>query len=67
MKFKSFSGTAYRPRLNLCTYIHAGKALIEGNGYSLVKINNMVCKPFKTTLLELASSSITADHFLHIE
>ncbi len=31
-----------------------GKALIEENGYSLVKINNAVSKPFKLALWELA-------------
>jgi hypothetical protein len=31
-----------------------GKALIEDNGYSLVKINNAVCKPFKLALGSLS-------------
>jgi len=36
------------------------KALIEENGYSLVKINNAVYKPFKLALWELSSKLITS-------
>jgi hypothetical protein len=37
-----------------------GKALIVDNGFSLIKINNAACKPFKLALQELSSDSITA-------
>jgi hypothetical protein len=43
------------------------KALIEENGYSLVKINNAAYKSFKLALRELSSDSITAQNFFHIE
>jgi hypothetical protein len=39
-----------------------GKALIEENGYSLVKINNAACKPFKLALWELVSKLITSQN-----
>jgi len=34
-----------------------GKALIEENGYSLIKINNTACKPFKLALGSLSKSN----------
>ena len=40
----------------LSTYIHVGKALIAENGYSLVKINNAACKPFKLALGSLSEA-----------
>jgi len=43
-----------------------GKALIEENGYSLIKINNVGGKPFKITLREFSSDSITAENFFYI-
>tara|TARA_R110000822_G_scaffold12807_6_gene46085 strand:- start:4741 stop:4959 length:219 start_codon:yes stop_codon:yes gene_type:complete len=64
---KGLEAQVHSSRLNLSTYIHVGKALIEENGYSLIEINNAACKPFKINLLELTSGSITADNFLHIE
>jgi len=36
--------------------------LIEENGYSLVKINNAACKPFKLALWELSSKLITSQN-----
>jgi len=39
-----------------------GKALIEENGYSLVKINNTAYKPFKLALRELSSKLITSQN-----
>jgi len=36
--------------------------LIEENGYSLVKINNEACKPFKLVLREFISELITAQN-----
>jgi len=39
-----------------------GKALIEENGYSLVKIKNAAYKPFKLTLRELSSNQITSQN-----
>jgi hypothetical protein len=39
---------------NLSTYIPVGKALIAGNGYSLVKINNAAYNPFKLALGSLS-------------
>ncbi len=65
-ELKGLAAQVHSSRLNLSTYIHAGKALIEDKGYSrqlllrcsndlhrcelLVKINNAVCKPFKLEL-----------------
>jgi len=37
-----------------------GKALIEENGYSLIKINNAAYKPFKLALRECTSKLITS-------
>jgi len=39
-----------------------GKALIEENGYSLVKSNNAAYKPFKLALRELISKLITSQN-----
>jgi len=39
-----------------------GKALIEENGYSLVKINNAAYKPFKLALGEFHSKLITSQN-----
>ena len=36
--------------------------MIEENGYSLVKINNAACKPFKLALRELSSNLITSQN-----
>ena len=52
---------------NLSTYVHVGKALIEENGYSLVKINNEACEPLKLALWERMNNMITAQNFLDVE
>jgi len=41
-----------------------GKALIEGNSYSIVKINNVDYTPFKLALRGLQSKSCTSLHLL---
>jgi len=41
--------------------------LIEGYGYSLVKINNAACKPFKIALLELARCPLTSLDLFDLE
>jgi hypothetical protein len=41
---------------------YRGKALIDDNGYFLIKINNAAYMPFKLTLRELISKLITAQN-----
>jgi len=41
--------------------------VIEGNGYSLIKINNEAYNPFKLALREFISELITAQNLLNIE
>jgi len=43
------------------------KALIEENGYSLVKINNAAYKPFKLALRELARCALISLNLFDLE
>jgi hypothetical protein len=57
----------YTNRTNLLDHLarikrHRGKALIDGNGYSLIKINNAAYKPFKLALRELSIKLITSQN-----
>ena len=61
-ELKSLEAQVIRSKHNLSTYIHVGKALIEENGCSLVKINNVAYKPFKLALWELISKLITSQN-----
>ena len=51
----------------LLAYWLIGKALITGNGYSLIKINNAAYKPVKLGLWELRNNMITAQNSLDVE
>jgi len=66
-ELKGLEAQVIRSKHNLSTDIHVGKALIEENGYSLVKINNAAYRPFRLALWELSSDMITAQNFFHIE
>ncbi|UUO23721.1 hypothetical protein FGD67_11090 [Colwellia sp. M166] len=83
MKFKRFSGTGSQCQIEPKYLHSCRQGIDFDNGYSrqlllrcsndshpcenIVKINNAACKPFKINLGELASDSITADNFFHIE
>ncbi len=63
----NYTQTTSRCRIQLELETSLGKALIEENGYSLVKINNAVCKPFKLALWELARCPLTSLNLFDLE
>ena len=82
-ELKGLAAQAHSSRLNLSTYIPAGKALIEDKGYSrqlllrcsndshpcehLVKINNAAGKPFELELWELSLYPLTSLNLFDLE